>query len=52
MPIGYNNIHIQIMVSDFTYKLISLLFCEFNTVASWNGGKTIIILAIGKVHTM
>ena len=37
MPIGNTNIHIQINVSEFINKLVSLLFCEFKSfnVLKW-----------------
>ena len=44
MPIGNNNIHIQINVSEFINKLVSFLFCEFNPVTNWNEGKNIILV--------
>jgi len=44
MPIGNVNIHIQINVSAFINKLVSFLFCEFNSVSSWNEGKNIILV--------
>jgi len=31
-------------VSYFINKLVSILFCEFNREASWNKGKTIILV--------
>ena len=43
MPIGNANIHIQINVSEFNNKLVSILFCEFNRVTRWKEGKDIIL---------
>jgi hypothetical protein len=42
MPIGNTNIHKQINVSDSLINAVSFVFCEFNRVASYNEGKTII----------
>jgi len=39
---GNTNILIQINVSEIMNKPISFPFCEFNRVASWNEGKSII----------
>ena len=43
MPIGNDNIHIEINVSEFINKLVSFLICEFNRVANWKEGKNIIL---------
>jgi len=43
MPIGNAHIHIQINVSEFINKLVSVLFCEFKRVTSWKEGKNIIL---------
>jgi len=42
MPMGNTNIHIQINVPDFIMNLSLYVFCEFNCVAIWNKGHSII----------
>jgi len=44
MPIGHSNIHIHINVSELIKKSVSLVFREFNRIASRNKGKTIILV--------
>jgi len=44
MPFGNTNIHIQIDVSELINKISLIVFCEFNRVASWNEGKTNILV--------
>ena len=44
MPIWNTNTHIQINVTVFIKNTVSFVFCEFNRVASWNEGKTIILV--------
>jgi len=43
MPIGNTNIHEKINMSEFINKQCFISVCEFNRVASWNEGKTIIL---------
>ena len=43
MPIGNDNIPIQINVSEFINKIVSFLFCEFNRVTSSKEGKNNIL---------
>ena len=43
MPIGNDNIHMQINVSEFIIKLVFFLFWEFNRVSNWKEEKNIIL---------
>jgi len=44
MPIRNTNIHLKkLMCQSSLINSVSFLFCEFNRVASWNEGKTIIL---------
>jgi len=44
MPIGYTNIHKHINVWELINNLNLIFVCEFNRVASWNVGKTAILV--------
>jgi len=44
MPIGNTNIHKHINCQSSLINSVSFVFCYFNGVASWNEGKTIILL--------
>jgi len=44
MPIGNTNFHIKINVPELFIISVSIVFCEFNGVASWKEDKSIILV--------